>query len=66
VAPPARTAFSIQALTLNYGLAAKPTAPKQVHWIKSPLNNYKVNIGASYYPNGMEAVAVIIRMITVR
>jgi ribonuclease HI len=61
VAPPGRSAFSIQALTLNFGIAAKPSVPKQLRWTKPPRNNYKVNIDASYFPNGRGAVAVIIR-----
>jgi ribonuclease HI len=61
VAPPLRSAFSIQALALNYGLAAKRATPKQVQWIKPSWNNYKANIDASYFPNGRGAVAVVIR-----
>jgi hypothetical protein len=61
VAPPLRSAFSIQALTLNYGLAAKNAIPRQIQWLKPPRNKYKANIDASYFPNGMGAVAVVIR-----
>jgi hypothetical protein len=53
VAPPVRSALSIQALTLNYGLAAKKSTPRQVQWLKPPRNKYKANINASYFPNGM-------------
>jgi hypothetical protein len=61
VAPAARSAFSIQALTLNYGLAAENTLPKQVQWCKPPLKKYKANIDATFYPSRMGAVAMLIR-----
>jgi ribonuclease HI len=60
VAPPLWSAFSIQALTLNYGLATKNSVPRQLQWCKPPLNMYKANIDACFYPNGMGAVAVVI------
>jgi hypothetical protein len=62
VAPVATTAFSIQALTLNFGgAAASITLPKSVSWSKPPPRHYKLNVDACYFPSGAGAVAAIIR-----
>lgn len=61
VVPPARSAFSIQALTSNFGLAEKKAAPKEVSWTRPPHRQYKLNVDATYFPSGVGAVAAVVR-----
>jgi ribonuclease HI len=61
VAPAARSSFSIQALTLNYGSVSSSSKEKAVRWIKPPARQYKLNVDAAYYSTGLGAVAAIIR-----
>jgi hypothetical protein len=60
VAPLERSAFSIQALTVNYGAAETTKAPKAEVCYKPPPNHYKMNIDACFFPNGFGAIASIL------
>jgi hypothetical protein len=52
VAPAARSAFSIQALTLNYGLAAENTLPKQVRGVNHLSTSTKPTLMQHFIPAG--------------
>jgi hypothetical protein len=54
IAYPTQTAFSIQALKLNYCGAYDNAEPKKVIWNKPQPNVYKLNIDACYFPNGSD------------
>jgi hypothetical protein len=61
VAPVKRSAFSIQALTVNFGAVETTKAPKSEVWCKSPPNHYKMNTDACFFSNGCGAIASILR-----
>jgi hypothetical protein len=61
VSPPRQSAFSIQALKSNYCAAERKSEPKEVNWCKPPMNSYKLNVDACFFPNGTGAVCTIIR-----
>ena len=52
VAPPDRTSFAIQALTLNYKGAASGTTSHEISWSRPAPGTYKANIDACFFPNG--------------
>jgi hypothetical protein len=49
VANAKNSAFSIHAITTNYGAATKAIAPKVDGWIKPPPKTYKLNVDASFF-----------------
>jgi ribonuclease HI len=61
VAPAATSAFSIHALTENYG-ASKPKAlPREDRCPKPLPGQYKLNVDACFFPSGQGAAVAIIR-----
>lgn len=61
LAPPGHTAFSIQALTANYGGAQANAVPKEVWWCKPKPNTYKLNIDACFCRNRPGAAGAIVQ-----
>ena len=61
IAPAPSTAFSIRALTANFGKSTADLIPNVSKWIKPPPDHYKLNVDASFYPDGSGAAAAIIR-----
>lgn len=61
IAPPNRTSFSIQALTLNYKGAAEDATPHEIPWSKPPPGTYKVNVDACFFVNGTGASGAVVR-----
>ena len=59
VAPPMRSAFSIQALASNFGAASVKSVPHEVSWTKPPKQIYKLNADAAYVDGSGGAGAVI-------
>jgi hypothetical protein len=60
VSPP-KPAFAIKAITANYAAAKKNSVEKEIKGQKPNRGNLKVNIDASYYPNGSGAVGGVLR-----
>ena len=63
IAPVSSTTFSIRALTANYGKASSTLGQSQTEpkWVKPPFDHYKLNVDASFYPNGSGEVAAVFR-----
>jgi hypothetical protein len=61
VAPVKKLVFSIQAITINYGVSSHVTVPKENGWTKPPPRSYKMNVDACFFPSGVGAVAALIR-----
>jgi hypothetical protein len=55
------SAFSIHAITANYGEATHATAPKVNGWTKPPPKTYKLNVDASFFSSGIGTAAAVIR-----
>jgi hypothetical protein len=61
VASPVSLAFSVHALTLNYGSVSSKATPLEIGWSKPPSRHYKLNADAAFFPHGGGAVAAVIR-----
>lgn len=48
-------------MTSNFAKAAKRPAQDVAKWVKPPESFYKLNVDASYFPDGSGAVAAILR-----
>ena len=48
VAPPARSAFRIQAIASEFGVVGPKAVTNEILWRKTPKNTYKLNVDASF------------------
>ena len=61
VASPPQSAFAVLAITANYQGAKPNKEPRVVQWVKPFTDMYKLNIDASFYPNGTGAAGAVLR-----
>jgi ribonuclease HI len=61
IRPVTSTTFSIKALTANYGVACGISVQKDYDWDKPPRGSLKLNVDASYFPDGSGAAAAVLR-----
>jgi hypothetical protein len=52
---------AIKVITANCETANKNSVEKEIKWLKPNRGNLKLNIDATYYPNGAGAVAGVLR-----
>jgi hypothetical protein len=60
VSTPSSSAFTISALTANYGAALKNPVEEEIRWSKPPKRYRKLNVDASYYQDGSGAAGIVL------
>jgi hypothetical protein len=59
--PASSSAFSMQALTLNYSSVPEKPTLREIIWSSPPGGSYKMSVDASYFPGDNGAAAAVIR-----
>jgi hypothetical protein len=60
VATFASTAFSINALTANFGAVKYNSKDKDLRWMKPKVGSYKLNMDSSFHSYGTRAMGVVL------